>query len=949
MIRFLLLFLVSFPLLGQKISIKNTIPQNLTPDMEVWVDPTAAKPFAETVREQFSVFHLDTYIATPSDQALWIKITLHHNVRGQKDWILECSDKGIEHIDFYLPDSTGHYSLIQRGMAVKKEYALSHNFTPYVPFRLEPGRTETIYLKIYGERSLLFQLLVLTPEAYDQKVINSSIQNSFLWGMLIIRMLYVFLLALVAVKEPLFRVYAFHLLFVTLSYFGVYNTLGRFFTDNLEAGVIINTLSSHFLGFTYLLFTLTALPLHQFHRSIKLILLLGMGFNLCVGFLIVADYNWLWLEISNDTVIFGWAFSGALFLYAFLKKIKVNWYYIIPFLLGNSYGSFQLVQVISAEWVAANVIVITKTMVLFFMAEFVFFGYFIGRIIRTYERSKLSSEKQLAFEKAQAERLTELDSLKNNFFANISHEFRTPLTLLVGPLADLQKKYPVEGLIPVMQRNLARLQMLINQLLDLSKLEAGKMEPQIRYDDLPHFLKYVFASFESLAQSKDILFQHAQSHTTFMAYFDEDKVEKIVTNLLSNAFKFTPANGRVTVEVTYGPHIVPSPSPSEAGNNGSPGGTWAVITVTDNGVGIDPQRLPRIFDRFYQADDSQRRYYEGTGIGLALVKELVHALKGTVDVESEPNKGAVFTVKLPCDRAHWGSRVTVDASAERTEKTVLASRTEVAVATQNPQNGESELPLLLIVEDNADLRLYVRNIFAAQYQIIEAADGQAGLEKAIEQIPDMVICDLMMPRLDGFGFCQALKSDLRTNHIPIVMLTAKATLKDRLEGLDIGADEYLSKPFNTEELLVRVRNLLKQRQLLQQKYNTLPAEVKAEDLPEKETVGEDRFLQKVNKVLQNHLADSRFDVEDFAGELNITAVQLRRKLKALTNQTVTEYVRHYRLEKAAELLKNKAGTVSEIAFRVGFESLPYFSKVFFETFGKSPSEWSKEGEMPKRS
>ncbi len=559
-------------------------------------------------------------------------------------------------------------------------------------------------------------------------------------------------------------------------------------------------------------------------------------------------------------------------------------------------------------------------------------GYFL------YYRQRVRKDelaRQLTFEQKEAERLAELDTLKTRFFANISHEFRTPLTLLVGPLADFQKKYPAEGIIPLMQRNLSRLQILINQLLDLSKLEAGKMEPVICYGDLPQFLNYLFASFESMAQTKNIIFQRQQSHTSLPAYFDEDKLEKIVTNLLSNAFKFTPENGRIAIAVDYTPA------------KESKGGALMTLIVTDTGIGIDAQRLPRIFDRFYQVDDSQRRHYEGTGIGLALVKELVTALHGTITVKSEPRRGTEFVVQLPCDQAHWGAYVTVREPIAAVVKNLREPIIKEVQVTPSVA-GSAEWPMLLIVEDNPDLRTYVRGIFEGSYQIHEARDGQEGLEKATELVPDVVICDLMMPRLDGFGFCKALKTDMRTNHIPVVMLTAKATLEDRLEGLELGADEYLSKPFNTEELQVRVRNLVHQRQTLRQKYGQSPVlniPDPVEALPKEPTIDE-QFLHKANAVIGRCLTDSQFDVESFAAEMGMTSVQLRRKLKALTDQTVTEYIRHYRLEKAAELLQEKAGTVSEIAYRVGFESLSYFSKVFVEKFGLLPSEYVGQSVNP---
>lgn len=542
-------------------------------------------------------------------------------------------------------------------------------------------------------------------------------------------------------------------------------------------------------------------------------------------------------------------------------------------------------------------------------------AYFIYNFQRI-KRAQLTQ--QLQFEHKEAERLAEIDTLKTRFFANISHEFRTPLTLILSPLKELIKEFPQRDIFQLMHQNAERLLSLINQLLDLSKLEAGKMEVQIQKGDLPPFLKYVFASFESLGQDRNVLFQYRQSQQHLMAYFDADKLEKITTNLLSNAFKFTPENGRVEVSADYTEQQL-------------------VLTVQDWGIGIEADRLPHIFDRFYQGDNSNIRNYEGTGIGLALVKELVEVLNGTIDVNSQVGKGTVFTVRLPIDQQSWPQSLTQN-------DVILAKSFQPAESSLAYSNintvSNTELPILLIVEDNVDLRHYIRSQFDTEYQILEAKDGQEGFEIARDMIPDLVICDLMMPRLDGFGFCKALKTDMHTSHIPVIMLTAKATLEDRLEGLELGADDYLAKPFNTSELQVRVRNLIHIREKLRQKYNSSQVLTLVEAEIPKTATPDDHFLQKMSQIIEQNIMNPTFEVETLAGLLMMSTSQLRRKLKALTNQTIIEFIRNYRLEKAAVLLKNKKGNVSEVAFQVGFESLSYFAKVFWERYGKAPSEWS---------
>jgi signal transduction histidine kinase/DNA-binding response OmpR family regulator len=541
-------------------------------------------------------------------------------------------------------------------------------------------------------------------------------------------------------------------------------------------------------------------------------------------------------------------------------------------------------------------------------------GYLLYYRQRT-RREELA--RQLVYEQKEAERLSELDALKTRFFANISHEFRTPLTLLLSPLRDLQKEFPQRDLFRTMSQNAERLLSLINQLLDLSKLEAGKMEVQRQEGDLPPFLKFLFASFESLAQNKNILFQYQQNQTHRIGSFDADKLEKITTNLLSNAFKFTPENGRIEVQADYTEQEL-------------------VLKVRDFGIGISQEQLPLIFDRFYQGQTSTHRDYEGTGIGLALVKELVEVLKGTIHVESEPQTGTVFTVHLPIGPPTQSP--TVATTPVKENGWVTAQNFSVKTST-TPAQTDSELPVLLIVEDNIDLRHYVRSQFEGNYQILEAKDGLEGLEKAGEVIPDLVICDLMMPRLDGFGFCKALKSDMHTSHIPVIMLTAKATPEDRLEGLELGADDYLAKPFHTEELQIRVRNLIRIREQLRQKYSSQAITISAEETPKAMTHDEE-FLRKLGQVMEQNIANTAFDVDLLAQQMKMSLHQLRRKLRALTGQTVIEFMRSYRLEKAALLLKDKKNNVSEVAFLVGIESLSYFSKSFQEKFGKLPSEWS---------
>ncbi len=580
----------------------------------------------------------------------------------------------------------------------------------------------------------------------------------------------------------------------------------------------------------------------------------------------------------------------------------------------------------------------------------------LGWQLYRFQTQRLLLQQQIKFEQKEASRLAELDTLKTQFFTNISHEFRTPLTLILGPLIDMKQRFPGEQIVELMERNGQRLLGLINQLLDLSKLEAGQLKPEPQPGDMSAFFRTLASSFSSLAESRTIDFRFSQNEPGIWANFDRDKIEKIVINLLANAFKFTPAGKAVTMEVLY---------QLQQTNN------TLVITVMDAGIGIAPADLAHIFERFYQRSADARsadarsagavegqanRPYEGTGIGLALVKELVAVLGGTIDAQSTEGVGSTFTLTLPLALttpplvppatpiidlvaqhvASQGMELLVDSPITQ------ARRTDLLDTLSHEQQPALPDKLLLIIDDNADIRTYVRSVFAADFQIIEATDGRDGLAKATELMPNMVICDLMMPHLDGFGFCRALKTGEATSHIPVVMLTAKATVDDRIEGFELGADDYLTKPFNRGEIQARVHNLIQQRERLSQYFR--------EQLGLAQPIGavvlskEGAFLQKARGVVLDQLTNNSFDVEQFSQALSMSQRQVVRKLKALTDQTAVEFIRNLRLEQAAEKLRQGNASVADVAYEVGFESLPYFTKVFQEKFGVLPSGYSHQKE-----
>ena len=560
--------------------------------------------------------------------------------------------------------------------------------------------------------------------------------------------------------------------------------------------------------------------------------------------------------------------------------------------------------------------------------------YFVGTIT-TLNRD---IEKKNEALKTQSEKLKEMDEIKSKFFANISHEFRTPLTLILGLVNKQIAKPqipPVARDSETIKRNAHKLLHLINQLLDLSKLESGVVKLEVSRSDIKLFAKNVTAQFESMAAAKQIEIkfngQKIEEHTLsepHNIFFDQKKMQKVFTNLLSNAVKFSSVGGNIEVEV-------------ESVKCEEDPGDMVSIRVINSGPEIPEEKLPRLFDRFYQVESDSNRQYEGTGIGLALVKELVELHNGTVTVASKMRK-TTFSILLPGGSAFPNPDETIDDKVEHEELANLALDGLSEESTggdlrEDVLSIESEGKLvILVVEDNPDLRAFIRGTLDRDYEVVEAVDGIDGFEKAEQSIPDLIVSDVMMPRMDGYDLCKKLKSNEKTNHIPVVLLTAKATKENKLEGLGHGADDYLIKPFDEEELRIRIKNLIAIRKKLQRKFQSemrwKPKEMKVSSIHQ-------RFIGDLNKVVEENLGNESFGVEDLAKAMGMSRSQIHRKLKALTDQSATTFIRHYRLHRASELLRQDAGNISEIAFQVGFNSQTYFSSSFQEVFNCSPSAY----------
>ncbi len=576
---------------------------------------------------------------------------------------------------------------------------------------------------------------------------------------------------------------------------------------------------------------------------------------------------------------------------------------------------------------------------------YVVYGFILIGIILLYRRYLLSRTKlrtAVEIERMEKEKVEELDHMRSRFFANISHEFRTPLTLLLGPIEELTKNLPAlsatnKGLLQTMKRNSQRLQHLVSQLLDISKLETGKVKIQVSEGNLTEFIRTIILSFLSLAESKNIRYEFDLPEIPWQVYFDGDKLEKILTNLVSNAFKFTPSGNDIKITLKY---------ISEDGNDAP---LFAEISVQDTGRGIPAEKLARIFDRFFQVSDSDTREQEGTGIGLALTKEMVELYRGEAHVESEIGVGSTFTVKLPISKVLFKEdEIAKVASGEEhiPVKPIFepAEPDKRGLTDSYTRVKDKNTPVLLIVEDNNDLRNYISRNLSDMYQILEAENGKQGRNMAIENIPDLVITDLMMPEMDGTELCQHLKNDPRTDHIPVIMLTAKADRSSMLEGLKTGADDYLIKPFDAEELQVRVRNLIEQRKKLRERFRK---EFLTDQAGYKLPAPEDEFMIRVLDCMEQHMTKSEFNVEQMGKELSLSRMQLYRKILAMTDHTPSELIRNTRLKMAARMFVEGHKNVTRVMLSVGFDTSVHFAQYFRELFGINPSEYIKKQTPPK--
>lgn len=550
--------------------------------------------------------------------------------------------------------------------------------------------------------------------------------------------------------------------------------------------------------------------------------------------------------------------------------------------------------------------------------------------VRRLELRKARARFLAEQEKREVRQLHELDLMKIKFFTNVSHEFRTPLTLILAPIEKLLRTSPdpdQQQQFQMIQKNARRLLHMVNQLLDFKKMGLEEMNLSLAEGDVVDFVRETVHSFLDLSDKKGISLSFRSSVERLQIAFDHDKLEKVLFNLLSNAFKFTPGQGRIEVEL----HCRENDSSVE-------GLKILEIKVRDTGIGIPKDNQAKIFERFFRDAVPDHMMNQGSGIGLALASEFVHLHAGLISVESTPGQGSCFTVTLPVKELQNPVALPEE---QPTPEEPMTQPIEIPVVNASPPAPAvgPQKPLVLVVEDNDDFRFYLKDNLQGHFRVVEASNGKEGWQKALALLPDLVVSDVMMPELNGVDFCKKMKQDPRTSHIPFVLLTAHASEEKHLTGLDVGANDYLTKPFNFELLLTRIRNLITQREQLQKVFEK---KISVQTSQEKIVSLDDKLIQKAIKYVEENLSNTDLTVEEMSRELGVSRVHLYKKMVAITGQSPVEFIRKIRLQHAAQLLGKSQLTVAEVAYKVGFNNRKYFTKYFKEEYQMLPSVYAEQ-------
>ena len=765
---------------------------------------------------------------------------------------------------------------------------------------LLPNQEKEIVIEFFEDlrTSETLEINLQTKEEYNIKVIEKINKYNYLYvmfsllsGGILIMFLYNLLLFF-QYREKIYLYYSLHLFFTLINYLMVCDGFHKDFTGQLNQYtdlILENTYALSFLFYTTFIYSILEKNSKVFMRRLVYFYIgFIIAYLVSVNIVFFNDNQ----KIINNFVYVAFLFRIISIFYSFLiiytlfRTQKKNDYlkYILlgTIVLVSSYFLHVIFNLITNHTIGNHYFNLVGSLI-----EILFFTYALNL------RKKLAEKER--------DVLKEMNVFKSRFFANISHEFRTPLTLIKSPVQSLQAEIKDENQrnkLDLIDKNSNRMLELVDQLLELSKIDSGKLQLLLKEGNVFSFLASIAEPFEFKAKECNFIFETNIEKTNQNYYFDKDVVEKIVTNLLSNALKYTNQNETIN----FNSNIVDN---------------QLKLMVSNSGSEIKKEDLPKLFERFYQNNENK----QGVGIGLALVKELVELYQGKIETNVE-NGILSFSVFLPLEKSN--------------ENAILVTKQKQEIIEEINLESDSELPILLLVDDNAEIRSVLKDIFKDNYQILEAEDGLHALKIAQTAIPDCIISDVMMPKMDGFEFTKTIKSNELTSFIPVILLTAKTSDESHLEGLKSTADAYLTKPFNNQIVAATVSQLITERKKLQERYSQelvlKPTDIVINSVDEK-------FIQRLQKALDENVSNPDYSSDDFAKDAGMSRMQLHRKLKTLFGVSSTEFLRNERLKIAAELLLKGNGNISDVVYAVGFNDVSYFSKCFKEKYECTPSEF----------
>jgi signal transduction histidine kinase/DNA-binding response OmpR family regulator len=868
----------------------------------------------------------------------WGKIDLVNKLPDAEafsEWVLRLSNTWTE-LDIYIRNADGSFDLQKSGTFVPQSQKIFKATTEgnLIKLHLLPRETKSIYFRGKSERASIppnFQTSLQHADDFYSALQQRKTGTAIFVGFVLMMLIYNLILYFFG-RDGSYIYYSIYLLSLVIYAPFISEDLADWFESSLFPNhpkyLYFGKFAIYFGLMAYLIFVRRFLDLERllpkWDRIFKFLFYLGFPLMILDLFLVfTSNFSYVVADKVTVSYIVLFVIAVFVFIYQLFKTKDKKGIFIIVGIIFMGLG-FLLTAIARGNTPAFSLIYFKIGTIL----EIIVFSLGLAYRQREIERARQLSDFELekskllqAQEHAESDRLKELDQFKSKFYTNITHEFRTPLTVIMGINENIKGHEQEKKLI---HRNSKKLLQLINQLLDLSKVESGNLKLNLVQGNIVSYIQYLAESFYSMATEKGIRLTFYTEEESILMDFDEVKIQHIIYNLVSNAIKFTAKNGKVILHLTT---VTQDQEP------------LLKIKIKDNGEGIRLVDLPYIFDRFYQAEPNEKATGtkpEGSGIGLALTKEFVQMLKGKIEVISTPGKGSKFIIYLPIEQnaKYFDSSIIVPLS-NTNHKPEQEVETSKLSSNENESSFEESKPQLLLVEDNPDIVTYIESILKKDYAILVANDGQSGIDQAIKNVPDIIISDVMMPEKNGYELCEVIKQDERTSHIPIILLTAKATQADRVDGLKHGADAYLTKPFDKEELQVRLQKLVEMRQQLQLRYanpNLAKTSIAAPSI-------EDIFLQKLHEQIEAHLSDSEFGVTQLVESIPLSQMQLYRKLKALTGKTPSQFMSSYRLQRALELLKIGELNVSEIAYEVGFADPSYFSRMFQKEFGRNPSQF----------